>query len=113
MNDLYLETVELTHCDGETELITECSGCAVPLDIFEGEVIVVSTADDPGERYCDKCAEKEAKAFPGNVHDRREDAEALLRETADTLHEELAAGAFSHPFTATRLSALAARMVRR
>jgi hypothetical protein len=114
MNDLYLETAKPNREDEENgRADIECSGCAAPLNIFDDEVVVVSTADDPGEPYCDKCAEKVAKAFPGNIHDRREDAEALLRETADTLHEALAPGALAHSEIATRLSTLAARMVRR
>ena len=114
MNDLYLETAKPSRDDEENgRADIECSECAVPLGIFDDEAIVVSTADDPGEPYCDKCAEKLAKAFPGNVHDRREDAEALLQETVDTLHEALAQGVFEHPDIATRLSTLAARMARR
>lgn len=109
MNDLYLETAK----PGRDDADIKCCRCAAPLDIYNDEVIVVSTADDPGELYCDKCAEREAKAFPGNVHDRREDAEALLRETADRLHEEIATGTLAHSGAAARLSALAARMVRR
>ena len=114
MNDLYLETAKPS-CDDEENgrADIECSECAAPLNIFDDEVILVSTADDPGESYCDKCAEKVAKAFPGNFHDRRDDAEALLRETADTLHEALAQGATAKSEIATRLSTLAARMVRR
>lgn len=113
MNDLYLETAKPGRDEGESGgTHIECSGCAAPLDIYNDEVVVVSTADDPGELYCDKCVEKEAKAFPGNVHDRREDAEALLRETADALYE-FATGALVHPGAAIRLSALVARMVRR
>lgn len=114
MNDLYLEAAKPDRDDDENGRAgIECSECAAPLDILDDGVIVVSTADDPGEPYCDKCAEKVAKAFPGNIHDRREDAEALLRETADTLHEALAQGVLAHSDIATRLSTLAARMVRR
>ena len=113
MNDLYLETAKPSQDNGENgRADTECSGCSASLNIFDDEVIVVGTADDPGEPYCGTCAEKEAKSYPGNVHDRREDAEALLRETADTLHEALTQGVV-HSEIATRLSTLAARMVRR
>jgi hypothetical protein len=112
MNDLYLETAKPDR-DDEYRGGVECSECAAPLNILDGGLIVVSTADDPGEPYCDKCAERVAKAFPGNIHDRREDAEVLLRETADTLHEALAQGALARSDIATRLSTLAARMVRR
>lgn len=110
MNDLYLETAKPCE-NGRADI--ECSGCAAPLNIFDDEVIVVGTADDPGEPYCDTCAEKEAKSYPGNVHDRREDAEELLRETADTLDEALAQVVLARSDIATRLSTLAARMARR
>lgn len=114
MNDLYLETAKPSHDDDENgRADIDCSECGAPLNIFDDEVIHVSTFDDPGEPYCDKCAEKVAKAYPGNVHDRREDAEALLRETADTLHEALAQSVLAHTDIATRLSTLASRMVRR
>jgi hypothetical protein len=112
MNDLYLETAKPDR-DDEYGGGIECSECAAPLNIFDEEVIVVGTADDPGELCCDKCAEKVAKAFPGNVHDRREDAEVLLRETANALHEARLRGALAHSEIATRLSTLAARIVRR
>ena len=114
MNDLYLGTAKPNREDEENgRADIECSECAAPLNIFHNEVIVVSTADDSGEPYCDKCAEKVVKAFPGNIHDRREDAEALLQKTADTIHEALAHGVFARSDIATRLSTLAARMVRR
>src|SRR5450759_1819666 len=112
MNDLYLETAKPDR-DDENGGGVECSECAAPLNILDDGLIVVSTADDPGEPYCDKCAERVAKAFPGNIHDRREDAEALLRETAPALHEARAQGVLAHSDIATRLSTLAARMVRR
>jgi hypothetical protein len=111
MNDLYLETAKPDggdHEDGRAAI--ECSECAV---LLNDGVIVIGTADAPGELCCDKCADRVAKAFPGNIHDRREDAEALLRETADTLHEALAQGVLAHSDIATRLSMLAARIVRR
>lgn len=114
MNDLYLETAKPSRDDEENgRADIECSECDAPLNLFDDEVFIVSTADDLGESYCGKCAEKVVKAFPGNVHDRREDAEALLRETADTLQEALAQGVLVHPDVAIRLSTLAARMVRR
>lgn len=114
VNDLYLEIAKPTRDDEENGRANiECSECAALLNIFDNEVIVVGTADHPGEPYCDKCAEKVAKAFPGNVHDRREDAEALLREPADTLHEALAQSVLAHSDIAIRLSTLASRMVRR
>jgi hypothetical protein len=114
MNDLYLETAKPCRDDEENgRADIECSECAAPLNIFDDEVIDVGTADELGEPCCNKCAEKVAKAFPGNVHDRREDGEALLRETADTLHEALAHEALANSEIATRLSTLAARMVRR
>jgi hypothetical protein len=112
MNDLYLETAKPVR-DDENEDVVECSECAAPLNILDDRVVVVSTADDPGEPYCDKCAENVAKTFPGNIHDRREDAEVLLRETANALHEARLQGVLAHSEIATRLSTLAARMVRR
>lgn len=114
MNDLYLETAKPCRDDEENgRADIECSGCSASLNIFDDEVIVVGTADDYGESFCDKCAEKVANSYPGNVHDRREDAEALLRETADTFHEALARGLLARSDIATRLSTLAARMARR
>lgn len=114
MNDLYLETAKPSRDDEENGRVDiECSECAAPLNIFDDEVIVVGAADELGETCCNRCAEEVAKAFAGNVHDRREDAEALLRETADSLHEALAQGALANSEIATRLSTLAGRMVRR
>ena len=114
MNDLYLETAKPNRDDEENgRADLECSDCAVPLNIFDGEVVVVSGADDYGTLYCNKCAERLAGAFPGVVHDRREDAEALLRDATDTLHAALAESGVANPEIATRLSTLATRMARR
>lgn len=114
MNDLYLETAKPCRDDEENgRADIECSGCSASLNIFDDEVIVVGTADDYGESFCDKCAEKMANSYPGNVHDRREDAEALLRETADTLYEAITQGLLSRLEITTRVSTLAARMRRR
>src|SRR5450759_2426932 len=110
MNDLYLEIAKPDRDDANGGSV-QCSECAAPLNILDDRVVVVSTANDLGELYCDECAENIAKAFPGNIRDRREDAEALLRETADVLHAARTQGVLAQSDTATHLLALAARMV--
>ncbi len=114
MNDLYLETAKPNRDDEENgRADIDCSDCAEPLNIFDGEVVVVSKSDDQSALYCHRCAERLAAAFPGVVHDRREDAEVLLREATRMVHAALAGGGVADPETATRLSTLANRMARR
>lgn len=76
MNDIYLETPDL---DGEDDV--RCANCDIALDNEPGEMLV---GDLHGSQpFCAECGGLEIAEYRGHgrtIHDRREDAEALLRD---------------------------------
>lgn len=87
MNDLYLTIADLP--DDCADL--ECDSCGLYVANINPEIdgvcyyVAAFTAEEAElpERLCNTCADIKAKTYPGNVHDRREDAEHLIDSLAE------------------------------
>lgn len=107
MNDLYIESRPFSDDDADLEC-DECGCYIVEVNRDPERVCIAYTAEEAAtpQPLCDGCTDNLADSYKGNVHDRREDAEALLREVACAVMSEI-------PQRSPHLVALVKRIARR